>query len=164
MLEEVNARVTDQPIAVIVDTKTNAIIVSSHTGLVFVIPFIKKDLKGKGKEPKVPRFQPSAIRTHEFDFLSMVSCKGFVHPTITALLGEINELKTIKTFRYGLNNVDLIEVEKATVKVESTTHTLIAVPEPIGGVLAIGEYIISYHDLASGGTKELSIDLVFVTA
>lgn len=164
VLEEVNARVTDQPIAVIVDTKTNAIIVSSHTGLVFVIPFVRKEPKGKGKELKQPRFQPSAIRTHEFDFLSMVSCKGFVHPTITALLGEINELKTIKTFRYGLNNVDLIEVEKATVKVESTTHTLIAVPEPIGGVLAIGEYIISYHDLASGGTKELSVDLVFVTA
>lgn len=164
VLEEVNARVTDQPISVIVDTKTNTIIVSSHTGLVFAIPFTKVDLKGKGKETKVARFHPSAIRTHEFDFLSMVSVKGYLQPTLTALVGEINELKTIKTFRYTLGNSDIVEIEKATVKVESTTHTLIAVPEPIGGVLAIGEYIISYHDLASVGTKELSIDLVFITA
>ncbi|CAO3619548.1 unnamed protein product [Mucor hiemalis] len=164
VLEEVNARVTNQPISVIVDTKTNTIIVSSHTGLVFAIPFTKVDLKGKGKETKVARFHPTAIRTHEFDFLSMVSVKGFSQPTLTALVGEINELKTIKTFRYTLGNSDIVEIEKATVKVESTTHTLIAVPEPIGGVLAIGEYIISYHELASVGTKELSIDLVFITA
>lgn len=166
ILEEVNARVTDHPISTVVDTKTDTILVSSHTGIIFAIPLgSKTDTKGKGRETKVTRFQPSCIKTHEFDFLSMACVKGFQQPTLSALLGEINELKTLKTFRYTLGNTDLVEIEKAAVKVESTAHTLIPVPEPIGGVLAIGEYIVSYHDLiGTGGTKELSIDLVLVTA
>jgi DNA damage-binding protein 1 len=111
------------------------------------------------------KYQPMAIRTNEFDLLSMVSLKGIQQSSIAVLVGEINELKTIKTFKYWAGPNEITETKKLTVKVEATTHTLIAVPDPIGGVLAIGEYIISYNDLSGGGgSKELSIDLITVTA
>lgn len=96
----------------------------------------------------------------------MVSLKGVKQSSIAVLLGETNELKTIKSFKYSASTNEIVENEKLAVKVESTTHTLIAVPDPIGGVLAIGEYIISYHNMTSSSNtpKEISIDPVLVTA
>jgi DNA damage-binding protein 1 len=148
------------------------VLVSAFTGFLFSIPLTANkgsDHKGKQKEvmySRQSRFQPASIRTNEFDFLSIVSLKGVNESSIAVLLGEINELKTIKTYKYNALMNDIKENEKLTCKVESTTHTLIAVPDPIGGVLAIGEYIISYHDLSctGSGTKDISIDLATVTA
>lgn len=106
------------------------------------------------------------MRTREYDILSIVSLRGIHVSAMAVLSGETSELKTIKTFKYKQGTNEVAEVPKLTVRVEATTHTLISVPDPIGGVLAIGEYIISYHDLSlsPGSTKELSIDLVTVTA
>jgi DNA damage-binding protein 1 len=157
---------TDQPLDIIVDTYTQTILISAFTGYLFAIPFHKLDTKGKSKDSQTRiRFQPKAISTHEFDFLSMIALHGIQQSTMAVLLGENNELKTIKTYKYATTQ-ELTENEKTMVKVESTTHTLIAVPDPIGGVLSIGEYIIAYHDLTTGGVapKELSIDPVVVTA
>lgn len=96
----------------------------------------------------------------------MAGLKGVSQSQVAVLLGEINELKTIKVFKYSAGTNDFVENEKLTIKVESTTHTLIAVPNPIGGILAIGEYIISYHSMnsTSNTSKEVSIDPVLVTA
>ncbi|CAO0790870.1 unnamed protein product [Mucor circinelloides] len=167
-LNEHNARVTDQPISTVIDLKTSTILVSAFTGLLFSIPLAPKvDIKGKQKEGnKSTPFVPSSIRTNEFDFISMVSLRGIHQSYIAVLLGEINDLKTIKTFRYNASLNEITENEKMQVGVEATTHTLVAVPDPIGGVLAIGEYIISYYDLSSSGStpKELSIDPTVVTA
>ncbi|KAI8090511.1 CPSF A subunit region-domain-containing protein [Thamnidium elegans] len=160
---ETNARNTDQPIATILDRKTNTILVSAFTGFLFAIPMSKGNGKTKNSDN---RFSPSAMRTREYDILSIVSLRGIHVSAMAVLSGETNELKTIKTFKYKHGTNEVAEMPKLTVKVEATTHTLISVPDPIGGVLAIGEYIISYHDLtlSPGSTKELSIDLVTVTA
>lgn len=167
-MNEHNARVTDQPISTVIDLKTSTILVSAYTGLLFAVPLAPKtDVKGKSKEnSKSMQFEPSSIRTNEFDFLSMVSLKGIHQSNIAVLLGEINDLKTIKTFRYNAGLNEITENDKLQVGVEATTHTLIPVPDPIGGVLAIGEYIISYYDFSSPGSapKELSIDPTVVTA
>ncbi|GAA5808539.1 hypothetical protein MFLAVUS_001930 [Mucor flavus] len=159
---ETNARNTDQPIATILDPKTNTILVSAFTGILFAIPMSR----GNGKTKRGIRFSPSAMRTREYDILSIVSLRGIHVSAMAVLSGETSELKTIKTFKYKQGTNEVAEVPKLTVRVEATTHTLISVPDPIGGVLAIGEYIISYHDLSlsPGSTKELSIDLVTVTA
>lgn len=173
LLEETNARITDQPITTILDAHSNTILVSAFTGFLFAVPLNRPDPKGKQKITSNTscnlrvhsKYEPKAIRTNEFDFLSVVSLKGVrQQAAIAVLLGEINELKTIKTFKYYPGTNEITEETKLAVKVEATTHTLIAVPDPIGGVLAIGEYIISYHDLYGGSVKELSIDLVVVTA
>lgn len=157
ILEEINARISDQPITTVLDIETNTVFISAFTGLLFSVT-LPKTATGA--------FKPVPIRTHEFDITSMVSLKGIQQSAIATLSGEISELKYIKAFKYKAGANEIFNDEKLTTKVEATTHTLIAVPDPIGGVLAVGEYIISYHDLnfTSGGTKELSIDLVTVTA
>jgi DNA damage-binding protein 1 len=158
---------TDHPLGIILDTHTQTILISVFTGFLFAIPFQKADIKGKSKDSQTKsRFRPIAIRTNEFDFLSMIALRGIQQSTMAVLLGEANELKTIKAYKYVPGSNEMVENEKTTFKVESTTHTLIAVPDPIGGVLCIGEYIIAYHDLTAMGIapKELSIDPVVVTA
>lgn len=163
---ETTARNTDQPIATIFDQKHKTVLVSAFTGFLFAIPLTKESVKSKGKEIKLSRFTPSPLRTREYDILSIVALRGVQLSSMAILLGEINELKTIKIFKYKPGTNELSESPKLSVRVEATTHTLIAVPDPYGGLLSIGEYIISYHDLSlpSVTTKELSIDLVTVTA
>ncbi|RCH97919.1 DNA damage-binding protein 1a, partial [Rhizopus stolonifer] len=158
ILTESQAKITDQSTAIAMDTRTNTMLVSAFTGYLFSIPLAKE------QKLKAKRFSPESIRTNEFDFLDMVALKGIQQSSVAVLLGEINELKTIKIFRYSSN--EMVENEKLTMRVEATTHMLISVPDPIGGVLAIGEYILSYHDLSSSGreTKELSIDPVMITS
>lgn len=157
VLEETNARISDQPISTALDKETNTVFISAFTGILFSVTPPKTSNES---------FKPVAIRTHEFDITSMVSLQGIQQSSIATLSGEVSELKYIKAFKYKPGTNEIINDEKLTCKVEATTHTLISVPDPIGGVIAIGEYIISYHDLnfTSGGTKELSIDLVTVTA
>ncbi|KAI7899232.1 CPSF A subunit region-domain-containing protein [Cokeromyces recurvatus] len=165
LLEHSLARETEEEEHVVVDPRTNMIHISAHTGFIFSIPFWKKpDLKGKSRESRHEVFSPIPVRTYEFDFLSMVALKGIKASQIAVLVGRINEIKTIKSMKF--QTIDDQLHEDVTVQVEATTHTLIAVPDPIGGVLAIGEYIISYHDLLSSGSapKELSIDPVIITA
>ncbi|KAI9468079.1 MAG: CPSF A subunit region-domain-containing protein [Benjaminiella poitrasii] len=165
LLEHSLARETEEEEHVVVDPRTNMIHVSAHTGFVFSIPFSKRqDLKGKSKESRYEVFSPIPIRTYEFDFLSMVALKALKTSQIAVLVGRINEVKTVKSMKF--QTIDDQLNEDVAVQVETTTHTLISVPDPIGGVLAIGEYIISYHDLLSSGStpKELSIDPVIVTA
>ncbi|KAI8328162.1 CPSF A subunit region-domain-containing protein [Choanephora cucurbitarum] len=169
LLDEPRAKISDQATAVVTETKNNTLLVSAYTSYLFSIPLNRPDasnpnsLKGKAKSS---RFSASSIRTNEFDFLDMVALKGIQQSCIAALLGEINELKTIKIFRCDPQKSELVENEKLTVKVEATTHMLIPVPNPIGGLLAVGEYILSYHDLSTNSRepKELSIDPVTITS
>ncbi|KAI8975445.1 mono-functional DNA-alkylating methyl methanesulfonate N-term-domain-containing protein [Mycotypha africana] len=114
---------------------------------------------------------------------------------IATLVGVQDELKTIKTFiaptqkpyqqtsypKLTNNNSQdsqttnklftrelevLSETNQYTANVDATTHTLIAVPPPLGGVLSVGEYIIAYHNVHSSNSspKEVSIDPVVITA
>ncbi|KAI8636915.1 CPSF A subunit region-domain-containing protein [Parasitella parasitica] len=167
-LSEPNARITDQPISIVIDLKSSTILISAFTGRLFSVPLAPKiDVKGKSKEAvRSTPFEPSSIRTNEFDFISMVSLKGIHQSSIAVLLGGIDNLKTIKTFKYNALLNEISENDKLQVGVEATTHSLVAVPDPIGGVLSIGEYIISYYDLLSPGStpKELSIDPTVVMA
>ncbi|KAI8368044.1 mono-functional DNA-alkylating methyl methanesulfonate N-term-domain-containing protein [Blakeslea trispora] len=171
LLNESRAKVTDQATVVVTDTQNNTLFISAYTSYLFSIPLHRPDTLAnqplsKGKATKPSRFLASSIRTNEFDFLDMVALRGLQQSCVAALLGEINELKTIKIFRCLPSSTELVENEKLTVKVEATTHMLIAVPDPIGGLLAVGEYILSYHDLSTNSRepKELSIDPVTITS
>ncbi|KAG1460698.1 hypothetical protein G6F56_005890 [Rhizopus delemar] len=101
-------------------------------------------------------------RTYSLDFSSMatVGRKG----SISVLSGESDGLKTIQTFMYNDELKTLTENKKSTIKVEETTHTLLTVPQPLGGMLVIGEYIITYYDPYNNNMRELSIDPVKVTS
>lgn len=83
--------------------------------------------------------------------------------SISVLSGESDGLKTIQTFMYNDELKTLTENKKSTIKVEETTHTLLTVPQPLGGMLVIGEYIITYYDPYNNNMRELSIDPVKVT-
>lgn len=76
----------------------------------------------------------------------------------------MEDLKTIKTFKYRDEYKDLLERNKSIIKVEASTHVLVPVPEPLGGLLVIGEYIITYFDPLTNTNRELSIDPARVTA
>lgn len=91
----------------------------------------------------------------------MVALNGIQRSSLAILVGAEEELKTLKIFNYA--DEELFENERYTTTVELTAHTLIAVPESIGGVLILGEYIISYLD-PSAVYKEISMEPVMVTA
>lgn len=95
--------------------------------------------------------------------IDITALEGIQKSSFAVLVGENQELKTLKVFKYIPGRI--MEVEKYTATVEETAHRLICVPEPVGGVLVIGRYIISYHDPAqSTAPKGYSINPMEVTA
>ncbi|RCH91996.1 DNA damage-binding protein 1a, partial [Rhizopus azygosporus] len=166
MLDITSARETDQPIVVTVDTSSETLFVSAFTGYLIAIPYGKPDssikMTTKNRDSKALRFMPVPIRTNEFDFLSVAALQQASYASV--LVGELEDLKTIKTFKYCEGPKELVEKKNMAMKVEATTHTLVTVPAPLGGMLAIGEYVITYYDPFSNTVRELSIEPVLVTA
>ncbi|KAG0745943.1 hypothetical protein G6F57_002896 [Rhizopus arrhizus] len=161
-----NARETDQQVVVTVDKTSEMIFVSAFTGYVIAIPFGKPvpgaKLTSKNRDTKASRFMQIPIRTNEFDFISVAALQQGGY--LSVLVGEMEDLKTIKTFKYRDEYKDLLERNKSIIKVEASTHVLVPVPEPLGGLLVIGEYIITYFDPLTNTNRELSIDPARVTA
>ncbi|CEI93729.1 hypothetical protein RMCBS344292_07957 [Rhizopus microsporus] len=126
----------------------------------------------KNRDSKALRFMPVPIRTNEFDFLSVATLQQASYASV--LVGELEDLKTIKTFKYCEGPKELVEKKNMAMKVEATTHTLVTVPAPLGVIqyeslalnlfLFIGEYVITYYDPFSNTVRELSIEPVLVTA
>jgi hypothetical protein len=100
-------------------------------------------------------------RTGELDIDAMIPLYGVTSSSVAVLLPESDEVKVIKLFKCERDQIQTNE--QVSIHVEPTTHLLIPVPDPIGGIISVGEYIITYHDF-QGGYKELSIEPVTVTS
>ncbi|CAO3622243.1 unnamed protein product [Cunninghamella echinulata] len=97
----------------------------------------------------------------EHNITSMVSIGGFPSPTIVIEYEQYNG-KHIKFYTFDINNKALQELYTVESSIEATAHLLIPIPDPYGGVVAIGEYTISYYSI-KGNYTSISIDAVMIT-
>ncbi|KAI8880494.1 hypothetical protein K501DRAFT_254965 [Backusella circina FSU 941] len=153
VLEKENTLPSDQPVTVAVDHRRGVILVSIFSGFIFSIPYRRANARAS--------LRPTALKTNELDINAMIPLYGVSSSSVAVLLGEIEEIKTIKLFRCDPGHIE--ENRNVVIQVEPTTHMLIPVPDHIGGIISVGEYIITYHDF-QGGYKELSIEPVMVTS
>ncbi|KAF7731208.1 DNA damage-binding protein 1a [Apophysomyces ossiformis] len=94
----------------------------------------------------------------------MVAVHGTGKPTIVVLYQEeSDDARQIKSYHIDMQGKTMLHKPNFHAHVETTAHMLISVPEPYGGVLVIGEFMISYYDLKVTH-KSISIDSIMVTA
>ncbi|KAF9925024.1 DNA damage-binding protein 1a [Linnemannia zychae] len=83
----------------------------------------------------------------EVTIMSMVFLHGYQRPTLALLYQDKKEVRHVKTYEFDLKNKDKSETGWSQSGL-SGARTLIAVPAPLGGLLVIGEYSISYFNPA----------------
>ncbi|KAG0202400.1 DNA damage-binding protein 1a [Mortierella sp. GBA30] len=87
----------------------------------------------------------------EVSIMSMVFLHGCQRPTLAVLYQDKKEVRHVKTYEIDLKNTDKIETGWIQSGL-SGARTCIAVPSPIGGLLVVGEYSISYFNPAQPST------------
>lgn len=96
--------------------------------------------------------------------ISMVAIPGTNRPTIAILYQDHQEQKKIKLYqiqRMGGQITSPPELFKANA--QPSDHTLIPVHGSVGGLLVVGEFMISYYDL-KGSTLGVSMRSAQITA
>ncbi|KAI8336233.1 CPSF A subunit region-domain-containing protein [Chlamydoabsidia padenii] len=163
-LEQKNARPNDEIMAV-KDTENRVIIISAFTGLLFCIPLqgseTSKQAKGKGKEGDRVEFEPFEYKIQEYNIKSMVALEESSTPTF-AIIYEQEAGVRLKFYQVKLSRRTIIPKLTLPNPLESSSHLLVPVPLPFGGVLVIGEYTIWYYDM-EGNDMAVSIDAVMIT-
>ncbi|KAI8360101.1 DNA damage-binding protein 1-like protein [Mortierella sp. GBAus27b] len=81
----------------------------------------------------------------EVTVMSMVFLHDCQRPTLAVLYQDKKEVRHVKTFEFDLKTKDKIETGWIQSGLAGA-RTCIAVPSPIGGFLALGEYAISYFN------------------
>jgi len=106
-----------------------------YDGLFKIIPLDRdnKDLKA------------FVIRMEELIIYDMQFLHGVPEPTIVFIQEESNS-RNVKTYQVNLKEKELFKGPWKQDNVESEASILIAVPEPFGGVVIIGQESITYHN------------------
>ncbi|CAO3646922.1 unnamed protein product [Cunninghamella blakesleeana] len=107
-------------------------------------------------------FQPRHISIGEQNISCMVFIGGYDYPTI-AMKYKKNDGNHIKFYHIDLYNSNLNELYTVVCSIEHSVHLLIPIPKPYAGVVAIGEYTITYYSL-EGSYNAISIDAVMITS
>lgn len=86
-------------------------------------------------------------------------------PTVALLYSTDRHTRRLKTYQLNMPGRCFFQNDRSTfdINLQPTDHTLIAVPAPFGGVIVIGEKMLSYYDL-KGSSKTISINSVIITA
>ncbi|ORZ19050.1 CPSF A subunit region-domain-containing protein [Absidia repens] len=165
-LEQKNARPNDD-IFTVIDSENSTIMISAFTGLLFFIPLQPQPrhpttIKGKNKDFDYPvlDLDPFDFRISEFNIKSMVAIEGLPMAAF-AILYEQDDGMLLKFYQVNLPRKQISTRYTVSGSLEASCHLLVPVPLPSGGVLAIGEFTISYFDV-SGHDCSLSIDTVVI--
>ncbi|CAO3597924.1 unnamed protein product [Absidia cylindrospora] len=164
-LEQKNARPNDD-IFTVIDSENSTIMISAFTGLLFFIPLRSQNqsttIKGKSKDYDYPALDldPFDFRISEFNIKSMVAVEGLQMPSF-AILYEQDDGILLKFYQVNLSRKQISTKYTVNGPLEASCHLLVPVPRPYGGVLAIGEFTISYFDI-EGHDCSLSIDTVII--
>ncbi|KAI8149358.1 CPSF A subunit region-domain-containing protein [Fennellomyces sp. T-0311] len=166
-LEADITRPVEDPIVTTAGVNKEMVIASVYGGLLHVFPIQPpKSSKGKGKATGVSN-QPFSLRIAESRILSMVVLDDTERPTIVILYVDEKEVRRIKTYEINMRGRNLYERRTdglfTEIGIDSSDHSLAAVPAPYGGVLVIGELMISYYDVR-GTSKSTSINSMTPTA
>ena len=127
----------------IIDPKCRLVGLHIYQGLFKIIPI---DSKGGLKEAY-------DVRLDENDVIDIQFLYGFANPTICVLYGDNKGCTHIRTYEINLKNKDITPGPWSQPNVDPETNRLIAIPEPLGGVLVLGLESVSYHSGKSGASK-----------
>ncbi|EIE24281.1 hypothetical protein COCSUDRAFT_28729 [Coccomyxa subellipsoidea C-169] len=118
----------------IVDPGCRMIGLHLYDGLFKVIPI---DDKGQLHEA-------FNMRIDELNVIDMIFLEGCAKPTIAVLYQDNKDARHIKTYEVVLKEKDLTEGPWRQSNLDAGASRVIAVPEPLGGALVVGESVIAY--------------------
>ncbi|KAI9493741.1 mono-functional DNA-alkylating methyl methanesulfonate N-term-domain-containing protein [Zychaea mexicana] len=169
-LEPEITRPVEDPIIITARPRKDVVIASIHGGFLHVFP-IQSPKSSKGKGKAVGNSQPFSVRVTESHILSMVVLENPERPVVAVLYVDEREVRRIKTYEINLQGRDLFDRRSngivAEIEVDSSDHFLAAVPAPHGGLLVIGELMITYHNMREdtrNTSKSTSINSMVPTA
>ncbi|KAF9197041.1 DNA damage-binding protein 1a [Haplosporangium sp. Z 11] len=94
----------------------------------------------------------------EVSIISMVFLHGCQRPTLAVLYQDKKEIRHVKTYEFDLKGKEKLATTWSQGGLSGAT-TCIAVPAPIGGLLIVGEYAISYFNPAyPSETRSITIN------
>ncbi|KAK3842433.1 MAG: UV-damaged DNA binding protein 1 [Linnemannia gamsii] len=97
----------------------------------------------------------------EMTIMSMVFLHGCQRLTLALLYQDKKEVRHVKTYEFDLKNKDKSETGWVQSGL-SGARTCIAVPAPIGGLLVVGEYSISYFNPAQMTSISITMNATIV--
>lgn len=101
----------------------------------------------------------SLLPSSPLQVLDIVFLHGCRKPTICVLYQDTSEARHVKTYEVILKDQDFDEGPWAQPNVESGANMLIAVPEPAGGVLVLGQHTIVYHSGRDGAIQATPVQM-----
>ncbi|KAI9260637.1 UV-damaged DNA binding protein [Phascolomyces articulosus] len=160
-------RPVEDPIITTAGTNKEIVIASVYGGFLHVFPIQPpKNSKGKGRAVTTSN-QPFSVRISESQIQSMVVLNNTERPTVAILYMDEKEIRRVKIYEINISGRELFGklldglVEEFIV--DSSDQMLAAVPSPFGGILVIGELMISYYDM-HGWSRSTSINSMIPTA
>lgn len=100
-------------------------------------------------------------RIQEYNIKSMAAVECVSAPTF-AIIYEQEDGVRLKFYQAKLSRKGISVKHAVSDPIEPTSHLLVPVPAPFGGVLVIGEYTICYYDV-EGNSVAVSINSVVIT-
>ncbi|KAG2220152.1 hypothetical protein INT45_013850, partial [Circinella minor] len=158
---EITRTVVEDPIITTAGANKEIVIASVFGGSLHVFSIQPpQNSKGKGRAVNTSN-QPFSVRIAESHILSMTVLEGTERPTVAILYMDEKETRRVKTYELNLRGRDLYDRQSdyliTEFVVDSSDQLVAAVPSPVGGILVIGELMISYYDM-HGSSKSTSIN------
>ncbi|KAI8064743.1 CPSF A subunit region-domain-containing protein [Gongronella butleri] len=169
-MEEKNARPNDRTLTS-QDAQGTYMVTSAFTGLLSIVPLVSPDVKGKGKSHGkatgrlAEKYKPVVSKVSEFNIKGIAALDNPLAATVAVLFEEENAM-WLKFYHIKLDDQPLQHMLTIRSTVEFTSHMLLPVPQPYGGVLVVGEYTIGYYNPIHSDTVIVaqSMDAIVVTS
>eukprot|EP01083_Nonionella_stella_P074583 202363_1 len=85
-------------------------------------------------------------KVEETHILAMCFLSGCATPTLLILSQDSKEMRHLNTHEVQMGQKTLVKTDFNSIVSENSAHTLIPIPEPLGGVLVVGEHTVTYCD------------------
>ncbi|CAO3569563.1 unnamed protein product [Mortierella alpina] len=150
-LQDRHARPSDAGQIVIIDPTCSVVCCHLYQGLLKCITVNTSSSRSNSKTTGNTFLDHFNLPIEEVTIMSMVFLHGCARPTLAVLFQDKKEVRHVKTYEIDLKNTDKTETGWIQSGL-SGASTCIAVPAPIGGLLVVGEYSISYFNPAQPST------------
>jgi len=105
----------------------------------------------------LPQWPCFALLLEELLVVDIKFLHGCAQPTIVLLYQDTKDNRHVKTYEISVKDKEFVDGPWGHPDVERTASLLIPVPQPLGGVLVVGEGAITY--LNGTVTKSITIDV-----
>ncbi|CAN8074372.1 unnamed protein product [Agarophyton chilense] len=136
----------------IVDPKAKCMALHQYKRLLEVVP--------TERDADKTAFNARLLEDTIFD---MVFLHGFQYPTVGVLCAHGKTSRELRTYEIRMNDQDVAEGSWKSATLDITASKLIAVPDPIGGVLIFGKDFVTYLT-AHGGQISQPFEAAIITA